>query len=101
MTRRNQQEQGRVGTLQYGAWLRADFHIKRSGQSFGPNPTAAEEEEDEVVAETEEPMQKEAGECSNSRRVGKGEEHREQEHCLTEGSSRFKVSPTKVLASRF
>ena len=101
VTRRNQQEQGRVGTLQYGAWLRADFHIKRSSQSFGPNPTAAEEEEDEVVAETEEPMQKEAGECSNSRRVGKGEEHREQEHCLTEGSSRFKVSPTKVLASRF
>ena len=94
--RRNQQEQGGVGTLQYGAWLRADFHIKRSGQGFGPNPTTAEEEEDEVVAETVEPVQKEAGECSNSRRVGESEEHREQDCRLTERGSKSENSPTKV-----
>ena len=32
-----------------------------------------EEEEDEVVAKMAEQMQKEAGECSSSRRVGKGD----------------------------
>ncbi|GMY33810.1 Zinc finger, CCHC-type [Fagus crenata] len=71
VTRSNQKEQGLVGTLQYGAWLRADYHVKCSSPRIDPKPMVEEEEEDEVVAETAEQMQKEAGECSSLRRVDK------------------------------
>ena len=96
VTRSNQKEQGLVGTLQYGAWLRADYHVKRSSPRIDPKPVVEEEKEDEVVAETAEQMQKEAGECSNSRRGGKDDEHREQDQSLTDGGSRSEESPTKT-----
>ncbi len=96
VTRSNQKEQGLVGTLQYGAWIWANYHVKCSSPGIDPKPMVEEEEEDEVVAEMAEQMQKEAGECSSSRRVSKGDEHREQDHSLTDGGFRFEESPTKT-----